>query len=208
MGKKSIAFDQYILKSASFAQPILHHIRELVHMACPETEEKIKWGMPFFDYKNDNLCFMASFKQHCGFGFWKTPLIKGLPERNNPEEKSSMGNLGKLMLLKDLPSDKKIIGWIKQAMVLNEKGIKVAKKEKDTVVKKIEMPDDFLKALKKNKTAFENFHAFTFSQKKDYIQWITEAKTEATRDKRMITSIEWIAEKKVRNWKYEKPKIK
>ena len=114
MAKKEKAIDTYIAKSAGFAKPILNHIRELVHKACPDVEEKIKWGMPFFDYKGEMLCHMASFKQHAVMGFWKAPLMKDSILVENAKSETAMGHLGKISSLKDLPSDKKITAWIKK----------------------------------------------------------------------------------------------
>ncbi|MEY4931584.1 MAG: hypothetical protein RI909_2308, partial [Bacteroidota bacterium] len=113
---KEKRMDAYILKSADFAVPILNHLRELVHVACPDVEEKIKWGMPFFDYKGEGLCNMASFKQHCAFGFWKAPLMKDKTLMENAKGETAMGHLGRIISLKDLPSDAALIRYIKEAM--------------------------------------------------------------------------------------------
>jgi uncharacterized protein YdeI (YjbR/CyaY-like superfamily) len=203
MATKEKAFDTYIAKSADFAKPILNHIRELVHKACPDVEEKMKWSMPFFDYKGEMLCHMASFKQHAVMGFWKAPLMKDPILVENAKSEAAMGHLGKISSLKDLPPDKKIIAWIKEAMALNDKGIKLAAKPKAADKKELVVPDYFLKALSKNKKALQIFTAFPYSHKKEYVQWITEAKTEETKNKRMASAIEMIAENKSRNWKYK-----
>lgn len=202
MGKKIKEIDAYIAKAADFAKPILNHIRDLVHTACPNVEEKIKWSFPHFDYKNEMLCSMAAFKQHCAFGFWKASLMKDATLIENARSESAMGHLGRITSLKDLPSDKKMIAYIKEAMALNDKGIKLPPKPKSAANKEIEVPDYFIKALKKNKKAQQIFDAFSYSHKKEYMQWITEAKTDATRDKRMAAAIEMISEGKGRNWKY------
>jgi uncharacterized protein YdeI (YjbR/CyaY-like superfamily) len=198
MVKKDDRVDAYIANSADFAKPVLTHFRALVHKACPEAEEKIKWGFPNFDYAGKTMASMASFKEHCSIGFWKASLIKGL----EAADKAGMGSLGRITGLKDLPSDKKILGYLKEAMVLNEKGIKVVKARPEPK-KALDTPDYFQKALHKNKQALQVFEAFSPSKKRDYIEWITEAKTEETRLKRMTTALEWIAEGKSRNWKYE-----
>lgn len=205
MGKKEKAIDAYIAKSADFAKPILNHLRALVHKACPTVEEKMKWSMPHFDYKGEMMCGFAAFKQHASFGFWKAALMKDPILLETAKTEVAMGHLGKLTSLKDLPSDKKLTAWIKEAMELNDKGIKVAK-PKPAVKKPLEVPDYFIKALAKNKKVQKAWDAFAYSHKKEYLQWITEAKTEATRDSRMATAFEWIAEGKGRNWKYEKKK--
>ena len=113
MGKRDKRIDTYILKSADFAVPILNHLRELVHVACPEVEETMKWSFPHFDYKGEMMCSMASFKQHCAFGFWKASLMKDKSLMENAKGETAMGPLGRLTSLKDLPSDKKLIAYIK-----------------------------------------------------------------------------------------------
>jgi uncharacterized protein YdeI (YjbR/CyaY-like superfamily) len=198
------SIDAYIAKSADFAKPILNHLRELIHNACPDVEEKIKWGMPFFDYKGEMMCHMASFKQHCAFGFWKGSIMKDPVLKETAQSEVAMGHLGRITSLKDLPADKKITSWIKEAMLLNDNGIKLPPKIKSTQKKEIIVPDYFTKAIAKNKKAKTVFDAFAYSHKKEYVQWITEAKTEETRNKRMAAAIEMIAEGKARNWKYEK----
>ncbi len=203
MAVRERRIDAYILKSTDFAVPILNHLRELVHFACPEVEEKIKWGMPFFDYKEEGMCNMASFKQHCAFGFWKASLMKDKTLIANAKGETAMGHLGKIASLKDLPSDATLIRYIKEAMKLNDAGIKVEKK-KPTTAKELEVPEYFLKALKKNNAAHKTFDVFSPSNKKEYVMWIVEAKTEETRKTRMTTAIEWMAEGKPRNWKYMK----
>jgi uncharacterized protein YdeI (YjbR/CyaY-like superfamily) len=158
----------------------------------------MKWSFPHFDHKG-TVCSMASFKQHCAFGFWKQSLME---KDAFPAQKTAMGSFGRITSLNDLPDDKVMIGLVHQAIELNERGIKVAKKpveRKDLVV-----PDDMTEALKKNKKAKTVFDAFSYSNQKEYVEWITEAKTEATRNKRLATTIEWLAEGKSRNWKYEK----
>ena len=191
--------DAYIEKSADFARPVLTHLRELIHKECPEVTETLKWSMPSFEYKGI-LCGLASFKNHCTFMFWKQSLLE---TDVFPKNKTAMGSFGRITSLKDLPSDKVIKGLIHQAMELNEKGVKVPKKPA-AAKKEIVVPEILAKELKKNKAARENFEAFPYSCKKEYVEWINEAKTDATRDKRLATTVEWLAEGKRRNWKYEK----
>ena len=191
--------DAYIEKSRDFARPILEHLRKLIHKACPDVEETIKWGSPHFDYKG-SLAGMASFKEHCAFGFWKHSLLEG-----TELQRTAMGSFGRITSLKDLPKDKDIIALIHQAMELNEKRIKVPKKPAATKAD-ILVPDALAAALAKNKKANTAFDKFSPSHRREYIEWITEAKTEPTRDKRVATAIEWLSEGKSRNWKYERPK--
>ncbi len=201
MAIQNKAIDAYIAKSADFAKPILIHLRKLVQEACPEVEEKIKWGMPFFDYKGP-LCNMAAFKQHCSFGFWKVALMKDPVLVRTAESEVAMGHLGRITTLKDLPKDTKIKAWIKEAMKLNEIGLKVEKKKK-VIDKPTVLPNDVATLLKKNKEAFKTYQAFSEAKKREYIVWIEESKTETTRVKRTNQAIEWMAEGKSRNWKYQ-----
>lgn len=195
--------DDYINKKADFAKPILKHLRQLVHKACPDAQETIKWGMPFFDYKGSVMCAMSAFKEHCAFMFWKAKLM------NDPEgilqvaDRAAMGNFDRITSLKDLPSDKILTAYIKEAMRLNEDNVKLPAKKK-APVKELEMPVEFAKALKKNKQAQNVFENFSPGKRKEYIEWIAEAKTDDTRNKRIETAVEWIAEGKSRNWKYQK----
>ena len=194
--------DAYVEKSADFAKPIMKHLRQLVHKACPDCEEKIKWSMPFFDYKGSTLCAMSAFKEHCGFFFWKYKLMKDPEKILQVEQKDAMGNFGRITSLKDLPSDNILLTYITEAMHLNEGNIKLPAKKK-AAPKQLEMPADFAAALKKNKTAQKVFDDFPPGKRKDYIEWITEAKTEATKNKRIETAVEWISEGKARHWKYQ-----
>lgn len=204
MGKRIALVDQYILKAQPFAQPVLNYFRELVHAVCPDVEEKMKWSFPHFDYKGSSMCSMAAFKQHCAVGFWKASLIDPkLVDKAKTEE--AMGHFGKITSVKDLPSDKKLTAYIKAAMKLNEAGIVVSKPKPDPKAKKnLVVPKDLLAALNKKLKAKSVWDDFAYSHKKEYIQWIEEAKTEATRNKRILTTVEWVAEGKGRNWKYER----
>jgi len=195
--------DAYIAKSADFAKPILEHLRGLVHKACPDVEETIKWGFPHFEHKGI-LCSMASFKQHCGFSFWKGVIMKDPHSVMTVVGKTSMGSLDRITSIKDLPSDKILLQYIKEAVQLNDDDIKLPPKGMTKASAPPKAPDYFLKELKKNKKAHASFGKFSPSNKKEYIEWITEAKTDDTRAKRMETALEWIADGKPRNWKYQK----
>jgi uncharacterized protein YdeI (YjbR/CyaY-like superfamily) len=203
MGKIDERVDAYIAKSHDFAKPILIHLRELVHTACPDVEETMKWSMPHFDYKGV-MAGMSAFKKHCAFGFWKASIMNDPTGALALKDREAMGNFDRITNLKDLPPDKVIIALVKEAARLNAEGIKVEKKPAPKEKKDFVVPDYFTEALKKNKAAHVNFEAFSYSKKKDYVEWVTEAKTEATRDKRLATAVEWISEGKGRNWKYEK----
>jgi uncharacterized protein YdeI (YjbR/CyaY-like superfamily) len=192
--------DEYIASRAPFAQEILIKLREWVHKACPEVTETIKWGAPAFEYKGP-MVMMAGFKAHCAFVFHKAPLMKDA-ELLKEKEDEAMGHLGKIRTLKDLPPQKVIAAYIKEAMQINDAGKKV--KVNRVRAEDIEVPEDLLKALKKNRNAKVTFEAFSPSHKKEYVEWITEAKTQPTRDKRLATTIEWLEEGKSRNWKYQR----
>jgi uncharacterized protein YdeI (YjbR/CyaY-like superfamily) len=191
--------DAYIdNKAADFAKPILRHLRKLVHEACPDVVETWKWSFPHFDYKGV-MCSMASFKQHCAFGFWKQSLMES---DAIPAEKTAMGTFGRITSLDDLPDDETMIALVKQAMKLNDDGVKVERKA-PTTDKTLVVPEALTVALEQNPAASEHFNAFPYSKKKDYVEWITEAKSDATREKRLATTIEQLSEGKARHWKYE-----
>ena len=191
--------DAYIAKSADFAKPILTRVREMVHEACPEVQETIKWGSPFFDYKGQMMCAIAAFKQHCALIFWKASLIDGLP----PNGDKSRGSFGRITSMKELPSKKQFNGWIKAAMSLNDAGVTV-KRPKAGAKPEAKVPKELAHALAKNKKATAVFGKFPRGQRREYCEWITDAKREETKAKRVTQAVEWIAEGKTRNWKYER----
>ena len=197
MGKRDLRVDAYISKAADFAKPILNQLREAVHASCPDVEEDMKWSFPHFLYKG-MLCSMASFKEHAAFGFWKGSLIFDDQARSG----EAMGQLGRLTKPSDLPSKKVLAGYIKKAMALNDEGVKVARVPKRAAPKAVRVPEDLAAALKKNKKAHATFEGFSPSHKREYIEWITEAKTAGTRARRLETAVEWMGEGKSRNWKY------
>lgn len=194
--------DAYIEKAAPFAKPILSHLRKLVHETSPLLTETMKWGFPFFDY-NGPVCQMAAFKQHMGFGFWKQKQLND-PGKLIKEEDGTAGSFGKITSLNDLPADEILIDFIRQAMELNKAENKKPAVKKETAPKApIEMPADFAGLLGANPKALEVYYNFSPSAKREYLEWIVDAKTDATRIKRMETAVEWIGEGKTRNWKYK-----
>jgi uncharacterized protein YdeI (YjbR/CyaY-like superfamily) len=195
MGKKDARVDAYIEKSADFAQPILRHIRKVVHAACPDVEETMKWSFPHFEYKG-TMCSMAAFKGHCAFGFWKSSLVLG-----DKATDGAMGQMGKITSVKDLPSEKVLTGYVRKAAALNEEGVKVERAPR-RARPTIEPPPDLVKALKNNRKALAAFDSFPPSHKREYVEWIVEAKGDDTRRRRVETAVEWLAEGKPRNWKY------
>lgn len=196
MGKRDLKVDAYIRKAAPFAQPILGEIREIVHAACPDVEEAMKWSFPHFLYKG-MLCSMASFKQHAAFGFWKGSLVTG-----GPKQQDAMGHFGRITMRSDLPSPTVLADFVRKAAALNEQGVKIARAPKRPA-KPPKVPADLAAALAKSRKARAGFDALSPSHQREYVEWITEAKTDVTRGRRLTQAVEWMAEGKSRNWKYE-----
>ena len=197
MGKRDPRVDAYIAKAAPFAQPILIHLREVVHAASSEIDEDIKWGAPHFMYKG-MLAGMAAFKAHCALGFWKGSLIIDTAGRSE----EAMGQFGRIASVEDLPPKKVLTGYIKQAMKLNDEGVSSPTRSKPKPKEPFAVPKDLATALKANKKAQATFIGFPPSAQREYVEWITEAKTDATRTTRLTTAVEWMAEGKRRMWKY------
>jgi uncharacterized protein YdeI (YjbR/CyaY-like superfamily) len=191
--------DAYIAKSAEFARPILEHLRAVVHAACPDVEESLKWSAPHFGYKGAMMCSMAAFKQHCSFGFWLYEDVVG------GKAEDGRGQFGKLTSIKDLPSKKELTAYIRKAMALNVAGVKQLR-PKAAPKPPLQLPEDFaaLLAQKKHASARKTYDGFSAAAKREYVEWITEAKTDVTRQKRLAITLEWLAEGKQRNWKYMK----
>jgi uncharacterized protein YdeI (YjbR/CyaY-like superfamily) len=202
MPKRDPKIDAYIEKAQPFAQPILNYIRDTVHEFCPDAGEAMKWSFPHFIYKGKNLCSMASFKQHCAFGFWLESEMKTMKELTKDREKISMFTLGKITKVEDLPAKPQLKNCILEAMELTDMGVTIKKASPNST--EVEVPDYFSEALHHNSKAKDNFEKASPSFRKEYVMWITEAKTEATRNKRMADAIEWISEGKGRHWKYAK----
>ncbi|AIF47517.1 DUF1801 domain-containing protein [Dyella japonica] len=188
----------YINDAPPYAQPILEHLRDLVHEVCPEVEEDIKWSMPFFCYKGTPICSMAAFKQHCSFGFWRYKDIVGGKLENG------MGQFGKLTSLRDLPPGETLAAYIRKAMALNESAVR-AKRARAAAKPAPVLPDDVatLLAMKQHVAARKTYESLPPGAQREYVDWISEAKTAATRQKRITDALEWLAEGKRRNWKYE-----
>lgn len=199
MGKRDPRVTAYIRNAEPFARPILTHLREVVHQACPEVVETIKWKCPSFEYQG-MLCGMASFQKHCAFGFWKSKLIL---DRTGKPADEGMGQFGKLTKASDLPSKRVLTGYIKKAMELNEQGVPSPRSTPRGAAKPVTVPADLGSALAKNRKARAAFEKFSPSHRREYVEWITEAKREETRQRRLETTIEWLSEGKSRNWKHE-----
>lgn len=195
---KNPAVDAYIAKSADFARPILKRLRALMHKACPKVEETIKWGVPHFEYQGV-IAGMAAFKQHAAFGFWKRRLIKD-PAGFFSKGESGMGGR-KIRSMDELPSDTVLLGYIREAVALNEQGVRVPRSTRKKPP--VKAPPYLAAALRKNAKARKTFESFSPSQQREYVEWLTDAKQEATRERRLATAIEWMAEGKTQNWKYQ-----
>ena len=199
--------DVYIAKSRPFAQPLLNHLRELVHKACPGVVETIKWSRPFFEYRGVILANMSAFKEHCSFGFWGQEISAVLRDAKVLQP-DAMGSLGRLTRIEDLPTNKQMLGLLQQAVGFIDSGqytspIAARRKVVKAPAPTAEAPQEFLRALKANKKASAVFAAFSPSCKKEYVEWIADAKRAETRDKRISTAIDWITEGKQRHWKYQ-----
>jgi uncharacterized protein YdeI (YjbR/CyaY-like superfamily) len=199
--------DAYIAKAQPFAQPILAHLRKLFHKGCPHVDEEIKWSMPFFVYKGAIMANMAAFKQHCAFGFWGEEINAALREAGLVQG-DAMGTLGRITRIDDLPPEKEMVNWVRRAAALVDTGqytspISARRKVVKPSTPALETPPEFTLALKKDKKASAAFAAFSPSCKREYIDWIADAKRTETREKRIATAVEWIAEGKQRNWKYQ-----
>lgn len=199
--------DAYIAKAQPFAQPILIHLRKLVHKGCPGVEEAIKWSRPFFLYKGSILANLAAFKEHCSFGFWGEEIGAILRDANVVQE-GGMGSLGRITRVQDLPPERDLLAWIRQAAGFIDSGEHTSPIAARNKVVKAPKPapkasPEFSAALKKNKKAAAAFEAFSASCRREYVEWIAEAKRDETRDKRIAQAVEWIAQGKQRNWKYQ-----
>ncbi|HYR23677.1 MAG TPA: YdeI/OmpD-associated family protein [Chthoniobacterales bacterium] len=194
MATKDPRVDAYIKRAAPFARPILKHLRKIAHVGCPDVEETIKWQSPFFERKGI-ICFMAAFKEHCVFGFWKGSLIFG------EKHKGAMGHFGRITSMHDLPDEKKLIGYVRKAAELNEAGVKKSRPRSRTK-QKINVPSDLKAALQRNAKARKTFEDFSYSHKKEYVDWITDAKRDETRKRRLQTAVQWLIQGKPQNWKY------
>jgi len=191
--------DAYVANAPEFARPILTRLRAAVRTACPRVEETIKWSRPAF-YHQGPLCGMAAFKAHCTFGFWKHELVLGT---GDPRWKEAMGSFGRLTSLADLPRKSDLVRMVRLAAKLNEDGV-AAPRTKSGPRAPIPLPPELGRALARDKKARAAYDAFSPSHKREYHEWIAEAKKAATRARRIEQAIEWMREGKTRNWKYER----
>lgn len=200
MGTRDRRIDAYIAKSAGFARPILTHLREVVHEACPDVEEAIKWSFPFYLRKGALFCYMASFTRHAAFGFRRGALVTG--KGKVPEK--AMGQFGRITSIGDLPSRKTLLGYVRKAAALHDAELTRGAKTKRAAKKTVPVPRDLRAALKTNGRARSAFEGFSPSHRREYVEWILEAKREETRKRRIATAIAWMAEGKTQSWRYGK----
>jgi hypothetical protein len=197
MARTDPRVDAYIAKARPFAQPILEHLRRTVHAGCPHVEETLKWGTPHFHYKGI-ICGMAAFKEHVRFGFWKSALL-AVPR----SEGEGLAQFGPVRSIDDLPPRKQLVALVKKAAQLNAAGVKAPRTTKAAPSKLVKVPDYVLAALQTSNKARATFEAFSPSHRREYVEWVTEAKRPETRERRLATMLEWLKEGKPRNWKYQ-----
>lgn len=203
MPEQNAKVDAYADKIEDFAKPIFAHLRTLIHATCPEVIEEVKWGHPHFDYRGDMMCIFSAYKAHCSFTFYKDALMHDARLKANDKVPAAKRFMGKLTSVADLPPDQELASWIKEAMLLNEQGLKLPTREPSTP-KEVAMPAEFAERLQSRPEVKEIFDSKSASFQKEYKVWIGEAKTAATRDKRIEEALSWIAEGKGRFWKYAK----
>jgi len=189
--------DAYIERQADFARPILTHLRETIHAACPDCEETLKWSMPSFVYKTKILAHFAAFKAHAAFGYWSGGQVLG----KESGQASAMGQFGRLTSLDDLPPRETLLELTRKAMQLIDEGVKPIRDKTEKAP--FTVPQDLKAALDANAAARATFDAFPPSAQREYVEWVTEAKRDETRTKRLKQAVEWMAEGKRRHWKYE-----
>ena len=197
MSDRDARIDDYIANAADFARPILERARAVVHEACPQVEETIRWGMPSFTYAGRILCGMAAFKQHAVFGFWEHARVMGEGGR------TGMGSFGRMVSVRDLPPKQELVALIRKAMALADEGGTPTRK-RAAPRPPAAVPDDLAAALRGNPAARATFAGFPPGHRREYIEWLEEAKRAETRARRLAQAIEWLAEGKPRNWKYQR----
>ncbi len=198
MGSQDPRVDAYVARAEPFARPILLHLRAVVHAAVPDVEETIKWGFPHFQHRG-MLCSMAAFQGHCAFGFWKGKLLLG-----DGASEGAMGQFGRIGSVKDLPSRPALVRLVKRAAALNDEGVKAPRTPRGRKRPEVKVPQDLAAALARNAKARATFEGLSPSKRRDYVEWIVEAKGAETRARRLAQAVAWMAEGKSRNWKYER----
>lgn len=193
---KDARIDAYIAARADFARPILTHLRALIHAHCPEIAETVRWGMPSFSYKGRPFASMAAFKRHAAFGFWDREALK------TGHEGEGAGQFGRIACLADLPADAVLVAKIREGMAMIDAGEKPRRAARPPRPE-VEVPPALADALARDAAAMATFAAFTPSCRREYCEWVSEAKRDETRTKRVAETIALLREGKKRNWKYE-----
>jgi uncharacterized protein YdeI (YjbR/CyaY-like superfamily) len=196
MSERDPRVTAYVERSGDFARPILEHLRGVVHAAVPDVQETMKWSFPHFMYKG-MLCSMAAFKHHCAFGFWKSKLVL-----EDDGSDAAMGQFGRITAVRDLPSRRELIRLVRKAAALNDAGIAVARAPRRPARTGVSVPRELKAALDANPAARATFERFSPSHRREYAEWIAEAKGEETRKRRLARTVEWLKAGKPRNWKY------
>ena len=199
MPSRDPRIDAYIKSAAPFAQPILTRVRSVIHEACPDVVEGIKWRFPSFEHRGI-LCGLAAFKAYCGLGFWKEKPLKA---RLSAADARALARVGRMTSSDDVPDDRTLVRILRVAAKLNEDGVKLPRRTPGAKPP-LKTPGFFIAAVRKNKKALATFSAFSPSHKREYVEWVTEAKTDNTRKRRLATAVAWMAEGRGRNWKYER----
>lgn len=203
MGARDPRVDAYIAKSAPFARPILRHLRAVVHAGCPTVVEAIKWGMPAFEH-GGILCGMGAFQSHCTFWFWKGALIvKG----DRAKQAEAMGQFGRVTRVADLPPKRVLVGYVKQAAKRRESGERGPERSKSAGPKRSpRTPADLAAALRlpRHARAAATWAAFAPGHRREYVEWIVEAKRPGTRARRLATTLDWLAKGRPQRWRYER----
>lgn len=196
--------DTYISKAKPFAQPVLAFLREAVHRAVPDVQEEMKWSRPFFMYRGVILGNMAAFKEHCSFGLWGEEMAEALRSTGRISGEA-MGSFGRITSVGDLPPSAELESYVRHAAKLIANGTRTKSIQRVAKPPRSErpMPEALLTAFRTNKAAAAKFAQLSPSCRREYVDWIAEAKREDTRARRVATAVEWIAEGKSRNWKYE-----
>ncbi len=199
MATRDPRIDAYIARSAEFARPILEHLRAVVHVACPDVDETMKWSMPHFDYRGEMMCAMAAFKAHAVFGFWQGALVLGA----SAQRREAMGSFGRITSVKELPAKRVLVSYVRRAMALNDAGIRPARTKKRPKAAP-RMPAGLTAALKKSQRAWAQWQAFTQGRRREYVAWVLDAKQDATRARRIAVTVSQVVEGKSQSWKYER----
>jgi uncharacterized protein YdeI (YjbR/CyaY-like superfamily) len=190
--------DAYMEKAQPFARPILAKVRERAHAAVPGIEESIKWGMPAYLTGGKLVLITAAFKVHAALNFWR-----GQELESTHGAVGAMGQFGRIRSLEELPDDAELDRLIREAAELAATA-PAPRKTKHEPKPAPELHPEFAAALARVPKAKAALDGFPPSARRDYLEWIGEAKQESTRAKRIASAVEWLNEGKKRNWKYEK----